>query len=522
MKARYWTSACHTRVQGASRGRREPCGRRARGRGKASFLVVLLFWSAAVVAQSCTPDTTVPHAPVRVVYGHLGGAEQATIIAPASDGSVRAIDAATTAPLWTFTPPEVATASAKSGLLTDLRVLRFDANGDGVVDVDAGDKVWLYFGLRRAGAAYYALDISDRTHVRLLWRVDATTLAGLADAWSTPTIARVRISGAKQNGEHFVLIFGGGYDTAGNGNRLFMIDAASGHLLWQMNMTSPIPAAVSVLDTDSDEYADRMYAVDVNGRIWRFDIWNGHPTATLVTGGVIADLRDPTLLASEVPQFFNAPDVALIQPRGGTPYYNIAVGSGNPLIPASTDTQDRFYSIRDRAPFDARSQTSYDSTPPILFADLVDVSSGTEQLSPDVPGWTLALGAQVAGSAVTVNGVVMFTTFQQTGVSSDCVVSGSTSIYAVRIDTAQAGVDLDGDGKVTSADVVQALPAVTDPAAVTIRLGGTRVTVGPGPDANHPPASALTPECIVGSTTLKTCVTANALVRTFWQRRGVK
>jgi type IV pilus assembly protein PilY1 len=434
---------------------------------------------------------------------------------------VRAVDAATTGALWTFTPPEIAIASVNSGLLTDLRVLRFDANGDGVIDVNAGDKVWLYFGLRRAGAAYYALDISDRNQPHLLWRVDGTTLNGLGDAWSTPTIARVRIAGATQNSEHFVLIFGGGYDSAGGGNRLFMIDAATGHLLWQMNMTAAVPAGVSVLDTDADDYADRMYAVDVSGLIWRFDIWNGHPASTLVTGGVVADLRDPTLGASAAPQFFNTPDVALIQPRGGTPYYNVAVGSGNPLGGATAATHERFYAVRDRSPFDARSQASYDSTPPILFTDLIDVSASTTQLPPTAPGWTLALGAGVTGSAVTVNGVVMFTTFQQTGVSSTCVVTGSTQIYAVGIDTAQPAVDLDGDGKITSTDVAQTLPTVTEPAAVTVRLGAPAAPdASVGPDSTLAPA--LTPQCVVGSTTLRTCVSASALVRTFWQRRGVK
>lgn len=472
-------------------------------------IVVLASWSAIVGAQSCTPDSMVPHAPVTVVYDHPGGVTHATIIAPASDGSVRAVDAVTTAPLWTFTPPELATASATTGLLTDLRVLRFDANGDGVIDVGTGDKVWLYFGLRRAGAVYYALDISDRTHVHVLWRVDATTLNGLSSAWSTPTIARVRVAGASQNGEHFVLIFGGGHDTAGGGNRVFMVDAATGHLLWQIATMSPVPAGVAVLDTDADDYADRMYAVEITGRVWRFDIWNGHPSATLATGGVIADLRDPTLTAAAAPQFFNTPDVALIQPRGGTPYYNIAVGA------------DRFYAIRDRLPFDARSQASYDAGTPILFTDLVAVS-GSTPLAPDAPGWTFALGAgeQVAASAITANGVVMFTTFHQTAVSSTCVVTGSTRIYAVLIDTAQAGVDLDGDGKITSTDVSQALPTLTEPAAVSIRLGATDQSVA---QTNHDaPPTALTPECTVGSTTLKACVTTSALVRTFWQRRGVK
>jgi type IV pilus assembly protein PilY1 len=544
-----------------------------------------------------------PHAPVRVVYDHPGGVAQATIITPASDGSVRAIDAATTAPLWTFIAPEVAAASARSGLLTDVRVLRFDANGDGVVDVGAGDKVWLYFGLRRAGPTYYALDISDRTHPHLLWRVDGAALDGLGDAWSTPSIARVRIAGARQNGEHFVVIVGGGFDTSsaahggasgppgsgpptdggytsggassggasingastggiGNdsppaggppgsgppsdpasspaaaiGSRIFILDAQTGHLLWEAgpttqggptpdlqlaNMTSPIPSAIAVLDTDADDYADRMYAIDLIGRVWRFDIWNGHSRATLVTGGVLADVRDPRASAGDAPQFSTAPDVALIQPRGGIPYFNIAVGSGNPLSTTSDAGRERFYAIRDRLPFDARSQADYESATPILFADLIDISAapGAVQVPPDASGWTLALdgsGEKVVASAITVNGVVMFTTFQRASESDDCVVSGSTRVYAVRADTAQAAVDLDGDGKITRTDLSQSVPLVTEPAAVAIRLGVPNSTAE-GPEMG----ARLTPECLVGSTRLKACVSAGALVRTFWQRRGVK
>jgi hypothetical protein len=115
----------------------------------------------------------------------------------------------------------------------------------------------------------------------------------------------------------------------------------------------------------------------------------------------------------------------------------------------------------------------------------------------------------------------MFTTFQQSGTSSACVVNGSTRIYAVRADTATASIDLDGDGTVTSADITQALPTVTGPAAVSIRLGPPDASLQSDPNLTDPVA-ALTPECLVGSTPLKACVTASALVRTFWQRRGVK
>ena len=363
--------------------------------------------------------------------------------------------------------------------------------------------------------------------MRVLWRADAVTLDGLSDAWSTPTLARVRIAGATQNGEHFVLIIGGGYRANDSGgNRIFMLDAATGHVLWQADTTSPIPAGIAVLDADADEYADRMYAVDVRGEVWRFDIWNGHPRATLTTGGVIANLRDAS---APERKFFNAPDVALIQPRGGAPYFNVAIGSGDPTAPASASVLDRFYSLRDHAPFDARSQASYDSTPPILFTDLVDVSAtrNSTQIAPDAPGWMLTLstpGERVTAAAVTVNGVVMFTTFQPGADPSACVVTGSTRVYAVRVDTADAGVDLDGDGRITTSDLSLPLPTVTEPAALIVRLGAAAERGSHDNDVTAPsqPEVSLTPQCVVGGTTLKTCAAANALVRTFWRRRGVK
>ena len=116
-----------------------------------------------------------------------------------------------------------------------------------------------------------------------------------------------RVAGAAQNGEHFVLVVGGGYPAsssgggAAGGNRLFMMDAATGKLLWTAGdqsradralprMTHAVAARVAAIDTDGDGFADRMYAADVGGRIWRFDIWNGRGPGDLVTGGVLASL----------------------------------------------------------------------------------------------------------------------------------------------------------------------------------------------------------------------------------------
>ena len=55
-------------------------------------------------------------------------------------------------------------------------------------------------------------------------------------------------------------------------------------------MTNAIPGEVRAVDLTGDGFADRMYAADMGGRVWRFDIRNGQPASSLVWGGVFASL----------------------------------------------------------------------------------------------------------------------------------------------------------------------------------------------------------------------------------------
>src|SRR5689334_13790362 len=166
-----------------------------------ALLTLALSLGTAVETPDCTAVANAA-ASVRVGYDAREsaiGRASALIFAPSSSGDLKAIDADTGRVLWSFVAPEVAAATTPADLITDVAVLRFDANGDGVIDATGGDRVWLYFGLKRAGAYYYALDVTARTP-RVLWTAGASTLAGLVDAWSAPTVARVHVAGATQNG----------------------------------------------------------------------------------------------------------------------------------------------------------------------------------------------------------------------------------------------------------------------------------------------------------------------------------
>jgi type IV pilus assembly protein PilY1 len=439
--------------------------------------LLLSFVAVEALAQNCAP-VALKRASARVEYDQSAsetGRSTAILFESADTGALRARDEATGRVLWTFFAPELGQARTSGNLMTSIAVLRFDANADGVIDIAGADRVWLYFGLKRGGPWYYALDVTGRAP-RVLWKAGKSQLDGLGEAWSTPTIARVRIAGTRQDAQAFVVIAGGGYspDSSATGNRILMLDAATGRLLWSAGnhkdadrllsrMGHGIAARIVVLDTDRDELADRMYAADLGGQVWRFDIWNGRDRSQLVTGGVLANLgaaepRPTPATAADARRFFNAPDVAFIRPRGGNAYYNLAIGSGDDGSATATAAKDRFYSVRDRQPFTRRAQSEYNALQPMLDSDLIDVTTSPVGFRvPDYAlGWRLDLASEekTLAEALTANGMILFTTFKgaASGGAAGCIANGANRVYAVRADNGTAAIDLNRDFVITPED----------------------------------------------------------------------
>lgn len=198
-------------------------------------------------------------------------------------------------------------------------VIVHDQDSDGTIEPDDGDTVWAFFGLRRGGKAYYALDITDPDNPRFMWSIDKTTVGfeELAQTWSTPQTGQVQVGPTLVDANVVdVLVFGGGYngdddgDNAGDlgkdaanrdsssgvgtdddeGNALFVVNAETGELIWKAaqtlgaedaddavtevngDMADSIAADVTAVDTDGDGLLDRVYAGDTGGVIWRADL----------------------------------------------------------------------------------------------------------------------------------------------------------------------------------------------------------------------------------------------------------
>ena len=491
------------------------------------------------------------------IYSGTEDKPQGLVYTTTNDGFLHAIDMNTGVEQWAFIPREMmlragklqsdaVVANRSYGIDGDVRVFKYDANGNGIVDT--GDKVYVLFGFGRGGSTYYALDVTAQNKPRFLWKKTGADLPALGEAWSTPIITRVNVKSALQTDpQKLVAIFGAGYDMASQdnykyadtakGNGIYMLELSTGNLLWSAgssgstanlklaDMKSAIPSEITVLDINGDTYADRMYVGDMGGRIWRFDIWHGQAPADLVSGGVLANLgagyllTDPTADTSVDPyksnarRFYYAPDVSLVSARGSTPYVNIAIGSGYRQHPLDKDVKDRFYSIRDYQPFTRRTTASYTAAgyTPITDDKLVDVTTKLDNAVPDGSnGWKIIMqgaGEKILAESLTANGVIMFPSFTPTGVNATnpCLAVTLNRAWQVYLDSGLPYV-------VKDAANPKAEERYTD-----LKQGG----IAPGTAiimTQDPDKKSRDPICLNG-VEAKNCPKVGSVTRTFWERQ---
>jgi len=265
-----------------------------------------------------------------------------------------------------------------------------DKNGDGVVN--GTDKVWIFFGLRRGGSSYYALDISNPNTPSIMWHIDAASTTGfsqLGQTWSQPKVgySKLNVTGSGDSAAAApVLFFGGGYDASkdaagvggddNRGNGVYMVDAESGSLKWSLTPsggtttflgTDSIPSSIGMLDSDGDGLTDRLYTGDTGGNVWRIDMpgsspndssepWTVFKLASLAGASNATDYRffsEPSIVRTFITETIEAVHTdtdglkTTIVRTQEKPYDAVLLGSGDRSNPLGVDTDDRFFMIKD-------------------------------------------------------------------------------------------------------------------------------------------------------------------------------
>ncbi|KEI72832.1 pilus assembly protein [Endozoicomonas elysicola] len=406
-----------------------------------------------------------------------------------------------------------------------------DLNGDGDIlqsnngTADPGEHAFLYMTMRRGGNNIYALDVTNRNSPVLKWVIrgdvdndhmtDSTgDFARLGQTWSEPKLARVPWNGAERQ----VLLFGGGYDVAIDGqatvqnsnigNAVFMVDADTGALLWSssnnrssLNISDlrySIPASLTLVDHDQDGLTDFFYAVDTGGQLIRFDISETNTGANnFADGGVIARISNSSD-SRGVRRFFEAPDVSVSTTFD---YLNIAIGSGDRSDPLSDDTDDRIYVFRDPHISQAPTDYTYVGSNIITESNLYDATNNILQEGNDTQrqaaqssldssrGWYVRLesaGEKVISKAATFRGVLLINSFgQNTNIVNQCTPNpGINYLYALNIENAGASFNFGDMTSTTPLDksnrrtVLRHSTLAPEPSIVTRGSQGSELCVG--------------------------------------------
>ena len=496
--------------------------------------------------------------PAAVVYGDTSGGYRTVVFNATNNGYLHATDAQTGEELWAFVPRELLpnlkefyfdeNADFKTyGLDGDIVPVIADLNNDGAIEVGT-DFVYIAFGMRRGGDNYYLLDVTDPEEPHLKW---IKTFPEFGQTWSPPVVVRVDIDSAGATSPlDAVLVVGAGYDTAHDspahpdtadleGAGIFILDLNTGNQLWRAGsdsfadltlpmMTRAIPSRIRVVDMNGDTYADRMYAADLGGQIWRFDLFNGQTPDNLVAGGVIAQLgaegiSDPG--PEDTRRLYTTPDVAIFNDdRQDRRYLAISIGSGYRAHPLDNSATDRFYSIRDKDIFNSLTQAQYNTYSIIEDSDLLEVSGEYDTVIPaGGAGWKLTLppNEKVLSDSRTFDDNVYFVTMEPAVDSEDPCQAGLSvnRLYRVRVDN--------GDPVIDYGEPVPTDPVAIDDARVTkLEQGGIApvpVFLFPSPADPNCTGEACMPEPIgcVGVECFDPDF-ENRPVRTLWVQDGVE
>jgi len=349
-------------------------------------------------------------------------------------------------------------------------------------------------GLNRGGQAIYALDITDPANMdstKVLWEFsdnidnaaagDAGTEYALGYTYSKPAIVRLHDG-------TWAAIFGNGYNnTALDTTRsstgdavLYIVDLEDGSVIRKINTKAGTPSApnglatVTPVDIDGDFIIEYVYAGDLQGNMWKFDLTDATPSNWGVAYGSSA-VPEPLFVAREsdgTPQPITAKANVGFAANGAD--LMVYFGTGQYLEAAdNTSTQTQaFYGIIDAGsaitglPVDELLQQEVETFVNAACAAL-DGTAGAcdirvttnKSMGSGNNGWYIELpdsGERVIYRPILLGGTVLFITLVPSG--DECDPDGSG--WFMQVDAfdgsrlEESPFDLNGDGIFDDADQV--------------------------------------------------------------------
>ncbi|MHB8414199.1 MAG: pilus assembly protein [Acidiferrobacteraceae bacterium] len=411
----------------------------------------------------------------------------------ANDGMLHGFDANTGQELLAFVPRAVY--DNLSALTAPTYTHRFYVDGSPTVgDAEFSNNTWhtvLVSGLGAGGRGIFALDVTNpqtfsesNASNLVLWELDATSDPDIGYTFAQPTIVQMA------NGE-WAAVFGNGYNSTGSGHAiLYIVDIQTGAVISKIDTgvgSTTTPDGLStpvVVDSPGTTVAQYIYAGDIDGNLWKFDVSATNPSQW---GVAYSSHGKPAPLYQAVDSAGN-PQPITVQPAigqgpsiGGTPTgYMVYFGTGTYMLNGdNTNTsQQSIYGIWDDGQV-VPNRVTANVLVQQTITNTVAANGSTYRVVSDNPvtytgppspmGWYIDLttGERSVRNPVLHSGRINFTTTVPSNVPCS---SGGTS-WVMELDPMTGGqlnysvFDVNGNGVINNSDFLTLPNGTTAPAS---------------------------------------------------------
>ncbi|GJM09033.1 MAG: hypothetical protein DHS20C11_13090 [Lysobacteraceae bacterium] len=438
-----------------------------------------------------------------------------------NDGFLHAFDAESGEEKWAYAPSAVHTRLFNTTIpnwtyesFVDLTPTTRDVY---FVETGTGWRTLLVGGMRHGGQLYYGIDVTEHPGdsptaaaigAKVLWEFSDADDADMGYSYGEPYIARFHAphsDDGSAGSANWGVFVGNGYNSTepdgniGSGNAvLFVLNAETGEVIRKIDtgvQTDPLGlsrpnglSAPTVVDYDTDDVGDIVYAGDLYGNMWEFDISSENPLLWGVANGGLplfaASSDGASATSTNLQPILARPRVEFSDLGLGNSDLMVLFGTGKyiepddqtPLIPTQT-----FYGIRDRnvgcsstscaidrSDLDQRTLTSSVTLGTETVRGLTDPDGEDFAIDSSNDGWYIDLtaGERVVSNAQFRGNLVLFPTLIPNTLNP-CEPGGTSFLMAVDYrsggpagtgpddpSNVDAPIDFNGDGVIDSGDLL--------------------------------------------------------------------
>lgn len=407
---------------------------------------------------------------------------QQVIYVGSNDGMLHAINASNGQEMFGYVPNAV---FSKLNQLTSLNYShQYYVDGSpNYADVQYSDGSWhtvLVSGMGNGAPGIFALDVTDpskftEANASSIVKFEYTNVnnADIGYIQQPPSIVKL-------NTGKWAAIFGNGWNNSGTGQAsLFVVDIETGALITEIstgvgNTTTPNglsnPTPVSVNGNGTVDY---VYAGDLYGNMWKFDLSNSNSNKWGVALG-----GSPLFSTPGTQPITEQPEVT-VSPNGG---YMVLFGTGQYLqnYDISTTSTQAFYGIWDNNPTATIKLNQLQQQTITSTGSYRNVTGSAVDYSKK-QGWYMNLpspGERSVTNPVLTGGYVYFSTL--TPSTSACSYGGASWLMTVDylngLQPTKPMYDTNGDGKINSSDSIVAgvgLSGIASSPTILKGLGST-------------------------------------------------